>query len=485
MAGVVEQSLQERTTAGARPRPTDGAATGGDEGRRAVWRAVGITGGLMAAFVLIGFEAPSVRRGVGRPALARPPLYGDYVPHVGTHLVVPLAAAVVLITAAALWPRLSDRAVPPVAYLALVTVSWAVAQTTGQQARLFAGYHRPAEAAEARLVGQIGLRRYVAGYGERTLPQVLSNHPPGRVLVRAGLQHLFGSGVVGPSIVLCLVAGLVVFPTWGLARELAGTAVARPAVLLLAASPAVLLYSWASWEAIEAPILLTAAFLLARGLARDELRTGWALAGGMVLGLSTFWTYSGAFLGLAVVLLVLVPSRGRAWRRLLAPAAGVAIGIGLLWALLGDNVVHTYLATRAAPEERIQYRIAHHDMRNGAYWLVGGPVAWLIGAGAPVVALTVLALRRIPWTRALLAVLGPLVLYASLPATVTSLIPGELERTWLWVYPLAAVTAAAALAPIVDRDRQGDGPWRRLVPGLVGIGVATAIAIEALWMLPA
>jgi len=306
------------------------------------------------------------------------------------------------------------------------------------------------------------------------------------VVVRAALQHAFGAGVVGPAIVLCLVGGLVVLPTWALARHLLGVEAARLAVLLLAVMPATLLFTWASWEAVEAPMLITAAYLLTRGLMGPEVRPAWAGAGGLVLGLSTFWTYSGAFIGIALVLVVLSRRGARGWRSLVVPVAGVSLAIALLWLVVGDDVVRTYVLTRGAPEARIAARIAHHRMRNQWYWLVGGPAAWLIGAGAPVVALGARALRRVPRTRVVVAVLGPLLVFQSLPARLTSLIPGELERTWLWVYPLAAIVAAAALAPIVGRGLvEGRPRWRGLVPGLVALSLITAVVIEAFWRLPA
>lgn len=450
------------------------------------WGSVAVTTCILVVFVATSFRVTVARRGLGPVSLARPPIYGDYVPYLGWTVLWGAMALAGLVVIAWVWPRVPDRWVPAAGYAALVTASAAIAMETGQRGRIFAGYDRSAEVREVRRVARLGVREYISTYASRELPQSLSNHPPGRAVMRAAFEQVFGHGVVGPSIVLCLVAGLVVLPTWALAREVWGIDVARAAVLLLATSPAMLLFGWASWEGFEAPLLITSVFLLVRGVLGPRARPGWALAGGLVLGLSTFWTYSGAFVGIPLVLLVLVGRKLDRAGAVAAAGVGVVLALAALWLALGDNVVHTYLMGRQAPELRIATRVAEGRMRDARYWTVGGPVAWLVGAGAPMVALGGRALRRIPTSRALLAVLGPLVVFHSLPARLTGLIQGELERTWLWVYPLAAVVAGAALVDIVGRGTGSDHRrWTRLVPGLVCVSAATAMVIEALWNLPA
>jgi hypothetical protein len=448
---------------------------------REAWRVVLVAAAALTAFVVGSSSIPAARRGFGS-AVTQPPLYGAYLPDVAGPAWVAIACGVVVTAAVAtVWAKLSDRAAVAGSFVVMAAMSAAVAWETGDATRTFSSWNRPAEQAEATRVGRLGLRRYVTQYGSGHLPRSLSNHPPGRVVLRAALQHLFGRGFIAPSVVMCVLGSLVVVPTWALAKELIGPERARIAVLLLAVAPAPLVFTWASSEAIEATLLMAAAALLARGLMGDRPRWRPAVAGGVVLIASTFWTYSGAFLGVGCAIIVLARCGRSGWRRLALAGAGALIGLAVLRVALGYDILQVLARTRDAPHARIEARMAHDNMRTWWYWIVGGPAAWLVGAGAVIVAFGTRALRRIPPTRALLAVLGPLLVFHSLPAELTSLIPGELERTWLWMYPLAAIVAAVGLTTVVGDVRHRTSMWVRVMPALTAISLATAFVIEACW----
>ena len=116
------------------------------------------------------------------------------------------------------------------------------------------------------------------------------------------------------------------------------------------------------------------------------------------------------------------------------------------------------------------------------YWIFGHQAAWLLWAGLPAAALGVVGLvRRAP--RGAIAIL-PLALvlimvaWGCVPSEFTNLRPGEVERTWSFLYPLVAGTAG----PVVEKWTRPAGRWRgALVAALVIVSVAQAILLQSLW----
>ncbi len=116
------------------------------------------------------------------------------------------------------------------------------------------------------------------------------------------------------------------------------------------------------------------------------------------------------------------------------------------------------------------------------YWILASPAAWLIWCGLPLAALGVAGLViKVPGARRPvlpLALVIVMFVYCALPADVNGLRPGEVERTWAFLYPMLA----AAAGPVVDRWTRGAGRWSgAIVAALVVISVAQTALIQALW----
>ena len=99
-------------------------------------------------------------------------------------------------------------------------------------------------------------------------------------------------------------------------------------------------------------------------------------------------------------------------------------------------------------------------------------------AGLPLAALSVAGLLiKVPGARRPIlpiALVLIMVVWVGLPTEITKLRPGEVERTWAFVYPVMA----AVVGVVVDRWKRGKGRWSgAIVAGLVLLSVV----LQSLW----
>ncbi len=107
-------------------------------------------------------------------------------------------------------------------------------------------------------------------------------------------------------------------------------------------------------------------------------------------------------------------------------------------------------------------------------WFVVDPLGWATGAGSVTLALAALGVKRVAWP---LLLFIPLIAFSALPSSVTRLVPGELERTWLFTYPLFAIMAGAALAAW---HRRSVRQRATALGALLALSIGQAVVLEAL-----
>jgi hypothetical protein len=379
------------------------------------------------------------------------PLFGHVLPHVGpgTPLALVLAGLTVLCG-----PGLADRLrwsrLLPVAYAA--AVAWTVSLA------LVDGWHRG-------LAGRLATRHEylsevhratVRGFADRILdgqPDAwtthVAGHPPGALLVFAGLDRV-GLGGGGWAATACVLVGASVAVTVPLTvRMLAGDAAARAAV------PFVVLFPGAVWVGASADGLfagVTAAGVALLAAAAVHKGHGLALGAGVVLGAGCFLSY-GLVLMAPVAFAVLVVTR----RWVLLPAAVLgAVAVTVAFAVAGFWWLDGYHLVVA------RYHQGIADERPYAYW-VWANLACVVAAAGPVAAVF---LRRIVsgGPRWVLVPLSAVV--ALLLADLSGLSKAEVERIWL---PFTVwLMAGAAVLPRGDRR------------GWLAVQAATALAVNHL-----
>jgi hypothetical protein len=79
--------------------------------------------------------------------------------------------------------------------------------------------------------------------------------------------------------------------------------------------------------------------------------------------------------------------------------------------------------------------------------------------------------------RFIIAFLAPLAIFYLLPSTLTKIVPGEVERTLQFAYPIGAAAAAMAIAKAGDNDSL----TARITGSLVLIAALQAILLEMLY----
>jgi hypothetical protein len=250
-----------------------------------------------------------------------------------------------------------------------------------------------------------------------------------------------------------------------LARDELGEDGTRWALALWVLSPATVLYTATSADAVFAVALAAAALAAHRGLVRRSFT--WTLGGGALLWIGSMLTYAAALL--LVFLLVRAAGRLRQERgwvmRWAAGTAGVVVGLaGLLWLATGYDPVAAVRATHAA------YQAAPGSAgRPYLPWLVGDPIAFGGMLGIPLfaalVAAAVAVVRRRAWTSFDAAVLACL-----LAASSWGFSRGEVERIFLFLVPLV-------LVPVVRQL----WAWRARLPAVAALLVAQLLAVELLF----
>lgn len=429
----------------------------------------------------------------------RPPVYGVYHPGFARVGVIALVLALACAAAVFVLARRDRIRVAPFlagAVLCMVAFSTAVAWVNGSPKEALRGVHDVVVARDVATVGSVGgARAFVREYPRivGTLQSVHSiTHPPGRLVVARAMTRAFAGHPFAQALAMAVLSALVLIPLWFLARRLFGERAAFVAVAMLAVAPGPVLFGFASWETVETTLFTGATALLAYGgFARDASSEGdaaararaWmAVAGGFVIGLATFVTFAAAFVAVIAGLLALMtrPRRDAVRAIALAAAGGVAALI-VLRVLASYDLFASYHASREAlralPVARPNFYVL--TLRPHLYWLAGAPAAWLTFAGVGIAGLAARELI-VERCRLLMAVLAPLAIFYALPARVTMLLPGELERTVAYAYPIAAVAAGAAFA----RWEQRCGRARAdLLAALVLASALQAILLEALYFI--
>ncbi|WP_212833552.1 glycosyltransferase family 39 protein [Catellatospora sp. TT07R-123] len=440
---------------------------------------------LMAAVAaaLAGFLAYSAARvRIPYGIFQHPPLYGFWRPELPSSALLMIPAGLLLTGVAVL---VTSVRLPTWAALVLViaagTVTAAAADLIrGDPSHLVRGLseglveHRYYYPADQHFVRELGIRGFVAqqphlvhlfrAYNSRT-------HPAGIHLLLNGLFQGLGPHPLRIATAVAAIGMTAAAGAWAMGRTLGGERAGRIAAVLFAAAPGPLLLAYTIMDAVYATVMSAAAALLMVAIHRRSARL--AAAGGAVLGVSALLTYATVFLVLGAVAAVLIQLPGpRAALRLLAAAAlGGAAVLAAARITLGFDLLAQY---RAAPPSGRHWT---------PYWLAGAPAAWLVCAGLPIAALGVLGLvRRFPPARAAVlpaAVVLIMVVWAALPSSVTRLRPGEVERTWAFLYPMLAATAGVVVAHWTRAASRRTAAL--VVAGLVALSLLQTTAIQALW----
>ena len=451
-----------------------------------VWRIWPVLAILGTGVALYAFFLYSEHVKITFGFFSHPPIYGLWGPRIA-----PLALWVLptgLVLAALGWAYTSARRIPswlalPVLIAAGVATSAAVNVVRGGTWGLVRGAQTsqkvPYVSSDVHFVYRYGVRGFVENFLALTSVFHSYNsrtHPPGVLVLLYALFRLLGrSDPARVATAIAVLGMLGAVAAWAIARALDNERSGRIAAVLFVASPGPLLLAYTNMDLVFAAAFgaSIAMFLLAiRYHTTVWSSTAWAVGAGAVVGLATILTFATIFVVLAATIAVLIQVRGIGnMVRLLGSAA-----VGALAVLAAARIV-TGLDMVA-----IYHHLPEVSKPYDPYWIVASPVAWLIYAGLPVAALGVAGLfikvpgARRPILAGALALI--MVVWGALPTGVTHLRPGEVERTWAFLFPVLAACAA----PIVERWSRRAGRWSgAVIAALVLVSVAQAVLIQAFW----
>ncbi|GAA3547359.1 hypothetical protein GCM10022222_33730 [Amycolatopsis ultiminotia] len=435
-------------TSGTSVEPREGLR-GKRSGHLADVAAVVLAAGLVGAATTVGLAYNRPGAGVVIYAYA-PPLFGDWLPHVGpgTPFAIVLAAAVVL-WGPALAARLPWRRLLLLGYattvgwtMALVMVDGWVRGFTTRIATDNEYLHEVPNIPDIPEMLRSFSSRILEGAPHFWTTHV-AGHPPGATLVFVWLDRI-GLGGGAWAAAACVVVGSLVAVAVPATLALLGRPDAARAVLPFAVLLPGAVWIGASADGLFAGVTATGIALLALSVAafthgRRSAPLA-AVAGGLVLGFGIFLSYGLVLLGLVAVAVLIA---GRQWRTALIAAAAALLVVGAFavagfWWLDGYHLL----------VQRYYQGIAH--LRPYSYWVWADLAAFAIACGPAVVAAlrrTVTGAVRTRPVRTLLHDPVVLLVFAAalavLLADVSGMSKAEVERIWLpfgvWLLPATAL----------------------------------------------
>jgi len=319
------------------------------------------------------------RAGGGDLGASLPPFFAFWDPHVDTYALIGLP--VVAISAAASLPLLRGRGNTTGFAVAVFAIALAsrlgVSLIRDGAHGWYSVFGTDPEAGNEYLpalpsLHSLGLHAFLDRFAELspTLPVHPSAHPPGTLV----LLDLTGIDSARSFAALVILAGAAAAPlTYALARRVGrGELRARAAAILIAFSPAALLYGVLSTDAMFATLGLAAACLLVGA------GIGSWLGGAVALVIASFFSW--ALLAIGAFAAVF---------QLLRRGPGSAIGMALVF---GGVLLAAYAALHAAtgfdPIGAVgaagdAYDLGIANARPYLFWLFGSPVAFAVALGLP------------------------------------------------------------------------------------------------------
>jgi hypothetical protein len=318
------------------------------------------------------------------------------------------------------------------------------------------------------------LGRYAKPRLFTTLSLHAQTHPPGGVLFLWAVSKLFGYNLWSASLATVAFTALVVFPVFGLARELCGEAVARCALVLFLVAPNFVMFTTTSMDGPFSVLPVTSVYLFYRALRRPAFAAlcGLALAGAALM------TYATVFIALFFAVLAVVErGRFRVVTRTLAIALGVFVAAyAVLFLATGYHPVAAARAAMAHDAEMVG--TGYESLGRYLNLSVANLAAFLIGVGIPLTTAwlreTAAVVRRRlsggPADAFVAAYSVSLVLIA-----FSTLFTLEVERIWLFMVPFVAIAAARH---VVELMKAGSSAFP--FDWVAGLTAAQLVAFEAL-----
>jgi hypothetical protein len=412
--------------------------------------------GLLTVAVGLGIHATG--GGLGTPL---PPFFATWDPHIDAYALI--GVPVVALSLLAAVPLLAGRGGTLTFVLGVFVIALA-ARLGLSLARdgadgWYAVFGSDPDAANEYLpvlpaIDSLGLHAFLDRFAELspTLPIHPSAHPPGLLVL------LEATGIDGPRAFAAVViaVGAATAPlTWLLGRRLGmADGRARAAAMLIAFSPAALLYGVLSTDAAFATLGLVAACLLVGS------GVGSWIAGALALALASFFSW--ALLAVGAFAAVVRLRRGGVRSAIGMALVAAVVLVGFYLALYGLTGFDPVGSVRAAGDA---YSLGIANARPYLFWLFGSPVAFAVALGIPTAWYAARALGTgDPAAVGLAAIV--------LVSVLIGLTKAETERIWLFMGPLAAVAAATLV------------PMRRtpaICAALIAQALLTQLLLDTVW----
>lgn len=364
------------------------------------------------------------------------PLFGSWEWHVEPKLLVPIAVGAALI-AFLPWvaAHLRWRWVVPLTALGGVAMSLALAFAHSHPLTWTDIHHHYGD--PIHYIDDAGgvaafLETYTDVQNSDFFAIHLQSHPPGFVLFLWAAAQIGLKGLIFENTLAMLAAAAAIAATLVIARDVAGTRLARRAAPFLVITPAAFWHSNA--DIIFGGVTLAAVACLILATSRHGARAVWlTIAGGLLAGAALMLSFSAALL--AIPFLVIAVLRKR-WSVILAGGAIAAsvLLVPLLWG---------YWWLEGLQVTRVRYYAGVAALRGYWYFLLANLAVFALALG-PAITVALARLRN----RRMWIVVGSC-LAAVVIADLSGMSSAETERIWQPFMPLVLLAGCALPFPRV------------------------------------
>ncbi|MBI5728702.1 MAG: hypothetical protein HY983_00445 [Candidatus Magasanikbacteria bacterium] len=265
------------------------------------------------------------------------------------------------------------------------------------------------------------------------LPVHVQLHPPGYPLVLYGWQQFFSVGLLGMAVLLIMTASLSFIPIFYVAERWRGGKEARSIISMMVFSPALVLFSATSVEAIFVAVV---SYALVAAFFGWKEKMSWSVAAGVFMALGVLGNFLFLLLGpcfLAFIVYLIRTAPADKWKiilRVILSGASFLTVFVILWLLTGYSPVTNFFIARSYNSALVESNFSSLLVYFGYMFMNVLEFGFYFG-----IPLLVVFIRQWPESFQKSALWFKFGLFNLTFFLIVGIFQGEVGRIWLFIVP--------------------------------------------------